>query len=149
MKILDVLYALVFEFNNCDNSIKNTFEQSENIKPPFFLHSVSFISDTRHNFFAKKVRLDIHTVYIGTSENNMISSLEHNLEIREKLLAFLDLYTLKVKDRFFHFDYKLMDIDGLLGINITLQFMDNIVDTKWSEEQKRELIQIVNIKYNL
>ncbi len=144
MDTLEILYALIYEFNKTCPNVKNTLEQKESIAPPFFLHNISFCKDTQKSFFIKKTLINVSTIYIAKDENGGLSKLEHNLSIRKELLKFLDTYTLKVGNRFLHFNYEFKDLNGILGITISFEIIESIKNAEWAEEQKREIITQIN-----
>ena len=145
VKIADVLYSLLQEFNKICPNIKNVLDDSMENTDPMFLHYINLILNKKLNTFHKQVILDVHTVYIQKKIGDMTSTLEHNLEIYDKLQGFLSNGKLTVLDRVVNFDFETKDVDKLLGFTITFKFLDNIINPCWDESQARELMEKIYI----
>ena len=125
VKIMDVLYALMIEFEKL-TQVKNVLEQNEDDNPPYFYHYISIILNDRLNKHLQNITINVQTVYIGTDDNEMISTLEENLLIFDKLRGFLIKGRLNVQGLRTSFKYDVKKVDDLLAFTITFNFIDEI-----------------------
>lgn len=146
VNILDILYSLVGEIRKCVPKSKHYIGNlTEGFKTPSFLYLLVFNKDTRSSKFVKDTVLDLQIIYFGTNDKYSKTNLEEKLKVMHQLKQFLSTFNLQVKDRNLKFSYSFNDADDQLALNIQFNFKDGLVDTKFDEEQAREMIERIFI----
>lgn len=144
--ILDILYSLVGEIRKCVPKSKHYIGNlTEGFKTPSFLYLLVFNKDTRCSNFVKDTVLDLQIIYFGTNDKYSKTDLAEKLKVMHQLKQFLSTFNLRVKDRNLKFSYSFNDADDQLALNIQFNFKDGLVDTKFDEEQAREMIERIFI----
>lgn len=146
VNILDILYSLVGEIRKCVPKSKHYIGNlTEGFKAPSFLYLLVFNKDTRGSKFVKDTVVDLQIIYFGTNDKYSKTDLEEKLKVMHQLKQFLSTFNLQVKDRNLKFSYSFNDADDQLALNMQFNFKDGLVDTKFDEEQAREMIERIFI----
>lgn len=146
VSVLDVFYSLVREIKKCvPGSSHYIGNLTEGFKAPSFLYLLVFNKDTRRSKFVKDTVVDIQIIYFGTNDKYGKTELEEKLKVIHQLKRFLSTFQLQVEDRNLKFSYNFSDADEQLALNIQFNFDDCLVDTKFDEEQAREMIERIFI----
>lgn len=144
--ILDIFHSLVKEIKACTPTYKHYFGKiPENYKQPCYAYFLVYNGDSQSTYFVKDVVLDIQIVYFGKSDNYDTEDFEDKLNTMHKLKSFLSKFNLNVADRNLKFKYDFGQADEHLTINIQFKFKDGVVNTKYDEEQVRQMIENILI----
>lgn len=100
------------------------FNLPKDINKPAFLFKYAKRNIVDANYYLNKVKLEIPIVYFTAKDNLGNENIEDKLKVIEKLDNILGSMTLKVKDRNLRFSYSYGEIEGILTISLSFEFMD-------------------------
>ncbi len=139
---LDVFYSIVNEFKKCISTSKHYLgERPEKITPPSFSYYLVYTDEKRSDFFSKKTTLDLQIIYFGQENSYGKPVFKDKIETMTELKCFLSTFNLQVGDRNLKFNYSFGEADEQLTINMQFKFKDDLINTKYDEEQARQTIE--------
>lgn len=144
--VLNVIHTLVKEIKICTPTYKHYLGKlPEDYKPPCYIYFLVYNGDSQSSCFVKDVTLDLQIIYFGKNDKYGTEDFEDKLNTMQKLKGFLSKFNLNVADRNLKFNYNFGETDEHLTINIQFKFKDGVINTKYDEEQARQMIENIYI----